>query len=417
MTRAIMGLFRSQVFLDWRHLFSSSNRDRLTTLAFIVTAVATGALAWSGHALLLPVACLFPMLWAFAPTRVAAAMVSMGYFLAASRALPQGAAIYLDIGLIAGIGLWISASLSFVLVHTVLWTPKSGLRRAAQYGLTIMLMAVPPFGITGWASPITAAGVLFPGWGWFGLMVTVAGLLAMTTRVWPVATAAFGSAWMLSVATWTPPAVPDGWIGINTSFDYSDKSKANYLEQHLATIAMVKQAAVEGYSVIVLPESAFGTWTPTTQRLWEGNLKGLDVTILGGAIVVYDTGYDNVMVSVTAISSEIIYRQRMPVPFAMWRPWAIGGAHAGFFRNPASKVAGKSVAPLICYEQLIVWPVLESMLFSPSVIVAQANAWWTGDTNIASVQIMGAYAWARLFDLSLVPAFNTSSQIVHSKGD
>ena len=38
-----------------------------------------------------------------------------------------------------------------------------------------------------------------------------------------------------------------------------------------------------------------------------------------------------------------------------------GSARANFFANPIVFVAGARVATLICYEQLIMWPVLQSM--------------------------------------------------------
>jgi len=368
--------------------------------------MAVGALAWSGQVLTLPFACLFPALWAFAPTRLVAALVSMTYFLAASRDLPQGASTYLGIGLIESTGLWFAASASFVFVHTLLWTSKSGWNRAARYSVATTLMALPPLGITGWAGPVTAAGVMFPGWGWFGLAATATGLLLMTTRNWPIAALALGGVWAWSAATWTPPTVPDGWIGINTSFDYSDKAKANDYEQHLSTIAMVQKAVGEGHSVIVLPESAFGTWTPTTERLWTQNLKGSDVTVLGGAVVLNAQGYDNVIVKLTATGSDILYRQRMPVPVAMWWPRSIEGAKAHFSQSPSANFVGYPIAPLICYEQLIVWPVLQSMLSSPGVVVAIGNTWWTASTEIVETQKEITKSWASLFHKSLVTAYN-----------
>jgi hypothetical protein len=88
------------------------------------------------------------------------------------------------------------------------------------------------------------------------------------------------------------------------------------------------------------------------------------------------------MIELTGKGARIIYRERMPVPVSMWRPWASGGASAQFFGHPTGRFAGRSIAPLICYEQLIVWPILQSMLFGPDVIVATGNGWWTGDTNI-----------------------------------
>ena len=411
MTHAISGRFRPPVFLALRNRFSPSSHRLSTGFGFVVVAAAVGASGWSGEALLLPFACLFPALWAFAPTRLVAALVSMGYFLAASHALPQSASTYLGIGVTEGVGLWLAASASFVVVHTLLWTSRSGWKRMARYGVAAILMAVPPFGITGWAGPITAAGVLFPGWGWAGLAATATGLLVMTTRNWPIAALALGGAWAWSAASGSPPSMPDGWIGINTRFDYSNKAKANDYEQHLSTIAIVNQAAGEGYRVIVLPESAFGTWTPTTEQLWTQSLATTNITVLGGATVLTDNGYDNVIVKLTAAGGEILYRQRMPVPVAMWRPWSSGGAGANFFGKPNMELSGGVIAPLICHEQLLVWPVLHSILAGADVIVATGNVWWSGKTRVEDIQSATIQAWAALFDLPLVTSFNSGVSI------
>ena len=174
----------------------------------------------------------------------------------------------------------------------------------------------------------------------------------------------------------------------------------------MATIALVRRAAADGATTIILPESALGIWTPTTERLWVRNLADLDVVVAGGAVVINESGYDNVMIELTGEGARILYRERMPVPVSMWRPWASGGASAQFFGNPTGRFAGTSIAPLICYEQLIVWPILQPMFFGPDVIVATGNGWWTGDTNIVPIQKASARAWASLFGLPLVIAFN-----------
>ena len=374
---------------------------------FVAAAAAVGAIGWSGDVLLLPVACLFPALWAFAPTRLVAGLVSMAYFMAASRGLPLGVSIFYATDMWRALVLWVAASLSFVLVHTVLWTSPSGWRKAVRYAIASILLSVPPFGIVGWASPITAAGVLFPGWGWAGLAAAAIGQLVMTTRLWPIASLVLGGALAWSAATWTPPTLPEGWVGINTDFHYAAAGQHADYEQHLATIALAKNAAKNGAATIVLPESALGIWTPTTERLWLRGLQGLDISVIGGAIVLREEGYENVMIEVAGQSSRIIYRQRMPVPLSMWRPWAIDGATASFFGNPAGGFAGTRIAPLICYEHLIVWPILQSMLFAPDTIVAIGNGWWTEGTNIVAIQRASSLAWAVLFDIPLMTSFNT----------
>ena len=410
MTRAILGRFRPTAFSAWRSPSSPSRHEALCSLIFIAVSVAAGAIGWSGNPLTLPVAVAFPALWAFSPSRLVAACVSAGYFLAASRGLPQGVANFYGSQFALGLVLWFAASFAFVAVHAALWTLRDGWRRPLRYAIVAILMSIPPFGIVGWAHPITAAGILFPGWKWLGLAAAAILMLAMTTKRWPIAAAVVGGFWVLSSTSWTPPNLPDGWAGIDTRFRGSAGQHAGYAQQ-FETIALVKGAAGSGEHVVVLPESAAGLWTPTVARLWKRELAGSGVTVIAGAAVVDPDGYDNAMLRVSAGGAKILYRERMPVPVSMWQPWLAwsgqgGGARAYFFANPDIDVDGVKVAPLICYEQLIVWPILQSMLHRPDVIVAIGNGWWTKSTSIIAIQKASTRAWASLFGLPLVMAFN-----------
>ncbi|MHC2279196.1 hypothetical protein ACVME8_005839 [Bradyrhizobium diazoefficiens] len=377
----------------------------------IVAAAAVGAAAWCGHALALPLACAFPTLWAFAPSRLISAAVSAAYFLAASHGLPQGVINFYSTDLGVGIALWIGAAAVFVFVHTMLWQSRPGWERALWFALAAILMCVPPFGIVGWAQPITAAGILFPGWGWWGLGATAAILLTMTTGKWPIAAIVAASFWAWSAAHWIAPSQPDGWVGLETKLG-SALGRAPDLDQSQALLQRVREAGAAGARVVVLPESAAGLWTPTTSGLWMEGLRGNDITVIAGAAIVDREGYDNAMMEVSASRARRLYGERMPVPVSMWQPWLAwtgqgGGARASFFANPLVESTRRRVAPLICYEQLLVWPVLQSMLHSPDVLVAVGNDWWTAGTNVLAIQRVSTQAWARLFALPLVLSFNT----------
>ncbi|MCC8953559.1 conjugal transfer protein TraB [Bradyrhizobium sp. Pear77] len=374
-------------------------------------AAAVGAAAWCGHPLALPLACAFPTLWAFAPSRLISAAVSAAYFLAASRGLPQGVVNFYDTDFGVGIALWIGAAAIFALVHAVLWQRRPGWGMALWFGLGAVLMSVPPFGVVGWAQPITAAGVLFPGWGWWGLAATVAILLTMTTGTWPAAAILAAGFWAWSAAHWIAPAQPDGWTGLDTKLGRG-LGRAPDLEQSQALLQRVREVGAVEARVVVLPESAAGLWTPTTSAFWMDGLRGTDITVIAGAAIVDRQGYDNTMMEMSAGRARRLYGERMPVPISMWQPWLAwtgqgGGASATFFGNPIVESAGRRVAPLICYEQLLVWPVLQSMLHSPDVLVAIGNDWWTAGTGILPIQRATTQAWARLFALPLVLSFNT----------
>lgn len=416
----ILDRFPIRAFSAWRGRSSLSIHSWRRSCLLIAVSVAVGWIAWSGHVLTLPVAVLFPALWGMSPSRLTAVLVSAGYFLAASRGLPQGVANFYASDLWPGLMLWAIASLSFACVHAALWKARpeakspgvgrTGTAMAGRYLAAAMLMGLPPLGITGWAHPLTATGVLFPGWGWWGLVAMTAGLAMMTARYWPATAIVLGGFWLWSAATWTSPDLPEGWKGVDLEQGES-LGRDGSLDYHRDLISTVLTAAGEKTRFIVLPESALGFWTPTVARLWSQGLQGSEVTVIAGAAVIDPGGYDNVMVAISADEARILYRERMPVPVSMWQPWRAwtgqgDGARANLFGNPVMEIGGQKIAALICYEQLLLWPVLQSILHSPTAIVAPGNGWWTAGTSIVAIQNLSVMAWAKLFGLPVVTAFN-----------
>jgi hypothetical protein len=384
--------------------------DHLFALGLVLASALAGTIGWSGYALALPAAVAFPALWSLAKNRWIAACVSAAYFLAASRGLPQGVAAFYQSDIWPGLILWLVASTGFVFVHVVLWSSRADNWIALRYGIAMFLMALPPFGIVGWAHPLTAAGILLPGWGWAGLGAQAAGLALMTTRYRPAAAMALAGLWLWSAAFWTSPAVPGGWYGVDQNRG-ALLGRDTSLQSHRVLAATVLDRRGSGGTFAVLPESAFGFWTPSVDHLWRQRLADSDLSVVAGAAVVNPEGYDNVLIRVSKDDSEILYRERMPVPGSMWQPWLPllgkdGGARAHFFANPVAMVNGTRIAPLICYEQLIVWPILQSMLHDPDLVIAVGNDWWTKGTSIIAIQRASTEAWARLFDKPLVMSVN-----------
>ncbi|TCL66351.1 conjugal transfer protein TraB [Rhizobium sp. BK251] len=384
-------------------------RDQGRIALLLLGSLAVGRLGWSGHVFLLPAATFFPAIWSLARTRKQAAACSAVYFLAAARGLPQGVATYYAADLLPGLLLWLAASSGFVFVHATLWTKRPGLWRPLFYVAAAVLIAVPPFGILGWAHPLTAAGILFPGWGWLGLAATATGLAVMTTRLRPVAAIAFVGFWLWSAAQWTQPVLPASIRGVDLQLG-SSLGRDSSLKRQQELIANVRWQPAE--AIVLLPESAIGFWTPTTERFWQQQLAASEQVVIAGASVIDNDGYDNVLVRVSGTGGEVIYRERMPVPGSMWQPWRpllgqVGGARAHLFANPVVVVGAQTVAPLICYEQLLVWPVMQSMLHDPDAIIAVGNGWWTIGTSIIDIQKASTEAWARLFDKPLAFSFNT----------
>lgn len=384
--------------------------DWLETLLLVLLSAAIGALGWSGHVTLLPAALLFPLLWAKAPDRWTAFLVAAAYFFSASRGLPIGGSTYFSADLWVGLVLWLASALTFVLIHTLLWVARHGWQRPLRYGVVLVLTGLPPFGITGWAHPLTAAGVLFPGFGWTGLGMTVLILAFLVARPGWRPALLLASLWLWSAVSWTDPGPPKGWQGVDLSMGASlGRDPSLRLQYDLVT--RVEDGAQAGSSVIVLPESALGFWTPVLERFWRAALEPHSMTVIAGAAIITENGYDNVILAIDRRGTRIVYRQRMPVPISMWRPWqkSVGGAGstpARVFSNPVVEIKEVNVAPLICYEKLLLWPILHSMVYRPDVIVLIGNGWWTDGSNIVAIQKANATAWAKLFGIPVISAFN-----------
>jgi len=92
----------------------------------------------------------------------------------------------------------------------------------------------------------------------------------------------------------------------------------------------------------------------------------------------------------------------------MWNPLRPKGSFASDLFGPGVvDVGGQRAAILICYEQLLAWPMLRSAAEHPTLLIAISNQTWTTTTVVPRVQQACARAWARLFGLPLISAINS----------
>lgn len=140
--------------------------------------------------------------------------VALAYFLAGSAGLPAGAATFFGPGhrAMAGYGLWTVSAFLLALP----WAWASGGQGVL---VALILDAVPPLGCFGWLSPLTSAGILFPGTGLAGLAALLGLLACAGARRWPVVRAGVAAAVLINMLflCWgRPPAPPAGWVGVDT---------------------------------------------------------------------------------------------------------------------------------------------------------------------------------------------------------
>ena len=114
---------------------------------------------------------------------------------------------------------------------------------------------------------------------------------------------------------------------------------------------------------------------------------------------------DNTMILVGAESAR--FYQRVPVPVGMWRPFDRTSVPLRLNAPGVLAIDHERAAILICYEQLLPFPILASMLEHPTVIVGISNTFWIDRTSIPLYQANAICSWSKLFRLPYLLAVNS----------
>jgi predicted amidohydrolase len=381
-----------------------------------------------------------PALVLKAETRRHACIASIWYYAGASWpiVLAVGSFFGAKAGIFDGLALWAAAALLLSLPWLLVWT-NNRTQHLWRAPVGLLFTVVPPLGLIGWASPVSAAGYLFPGTAWFGILgvlITAGGLASYPRLAVPLIVLCAA----ILNASYVGPSKQFAWEGVDTHFTGVSQEGISALDQLNAVEAIQRAALNSNARVIVFPETVVPEWSEATDAFWARTLARLSST--GKTIIVgarlndpapksqfsatefaatmatlrgaspspvpialrAESGFRNVLIIRGA--SNGVFEQRVPVPLGMWKPMATGGVPLRFREAGVLSVAGERAAVLICYEQLLTWPILASMFDHPTVIVAVANDHWTGGTTIPKAQMTAVRALARLNSISYVSATN-----------
>ena len=383
----------------------SSNRTALTALA----ASAIGAVAWSGHFFTLLGLLALPIVFKSAngtPQRITTLAC---YYAGAIWPIIPGATTFFGneapLHPLSIVILWLASTAVLTLPWAwLLAVPLCKAEWALPIGLSIT--ALLPTGVV---NPITVAGVLFPGLGWVGLIATIIlfGTLSRF-RLYSVAITAMLSA-ICYVSHPGIPAVPSTWQRHDTELGGSELSKQTPMALYKAVVYVQQTAFDSNAKIQVFPEGIINHWTPSAEGFWQSTFSELQQnrqSILFGAEEYgpHSGQYRNELLLRGQYTAT--FQQRVPIPYAMWRPWDNIGVPIHYFGPSILLVGPRRAAPIICYEQLLVAPVLLSAQHKPDVFLAIANDYWAKDTYIPNIQQAAITAWSRLFWIPLVTATN-----------
>jgi len=377
----------------------------------------TAAVAWSGHLAAIPLSLVAPLLVDHAKSRKHAYSSMFCYYAAASWPLIPGARAFFGLQGTPLIGLFLclAAASLLALPWGLLFTRGRG-RAALSVPLCILLTAMPPLGIIGWASPLLSAGVLFPGSRWFGLALIIAFLNLF--RFKPAL-----SVFCLTLCAlvfhfqYTQPQLPAGWEAVNTNYGGSGQGDTDFTTEYNTHQSMQTTILESHAAVLLFPEHLVTNWNESTEAFWGDTLTSVAAqhrTVLIGAGInqpgdsrnPFDQNrYLNVLLA-RGEENTALYKERIPIPIAMWNPLGDDGVPLNLFARGTIHVHNQNAAVLICYEQILVWPFLSSALEHPTILLATSNDYWAKNTRIPAIQQSNTASWARLFNLPVLSATN-----------
>jgi len=361
---------------------------------------------------------LVPMLWAAMADRSSVWFSMFGYYLAGAHDVPAIVdAFFPNVGMTAGLLIWMLHAALLATCWSCLWIDWQHSSRAvlARFGLICGLMLVPPTGSVHWLSPLLAAGELYPGCGYVGLAATflLMAFLILYVRNRNVihltgATVMLLAAFILNAHD-VQPQPPGDWAVVNTAHGAFPADLAGRYQRNQQLIVAARARIDAGYKVIVFPEEVAGLWTATGQYWWRdlveyAKRQGASI-LLGVDVRTKNKKYRDALVLLGAQEGLVFSRQ--PIPVGLWRPWSEEGAVADLWQWGTSRVHGKKVAFSFCYEDLLLWPLVISMLDKPDVIVSVANRWFASGKMVQpDIQRRSVTLMARLFGVPLIRATN-----------
>jgi len=382
------------------------------TVASSLAAAIAGSLAWSGHIAALPLSFGFLILALLQADRWATSSVALAYYASSTWPLVPGAKSFFGahFSLLGGTVLWVGGSvllaMPWALFHFRRWPA-----RFLSVPLALVATSVPPLGLIGWASPLTSAGILFPGTRWAGIL-GILFLPALIVRFPRWGTLVTGL--LIACTNWVypgDPAPPTSWEAVDTKFGRSELELADPFREFQHAQWIEQRALNSRAKVIVFPETIVPRWNDGTEAFWGPTLANLAVqgkTIIFGTtvpVVASAKRLNSIMVRGANVPASFF--QRIPPPISMWKPFSRSGFPLRLTGQGSIPVAGERPAVLICYELLLTWPVLSASWEHPTILVGVANDYWASQTRIPAVQRAALDAWARLFSLPGLLAVNT----------
>jgi len=367
-----------------------------------------GFLGWSGVSRLSWISLLYPFLYLQSRSRLEA-FSAVFYCAGATWSVIPGSAVFFGsnassaLPLLLFLGCLALGSLPWVLLCHRRFIELSTIAALA-------ILALPPLSLVTVAHPLISVGQWFPGTRWLGILLPLFAILLYRWFGPRYTVGILLASFIVTHVRWTPPAVDPHVAAIDTHFGGSAFVPRSSLVLYQQERQIQNEALKHPDSVVFFPETIVPAWSRMTDAHWQDTFRSLEqqhTTLLLGTTVPVPAkqGSRNILLT-RGFGPHFAYVQRIPVPLAMWHFGGSDGFPLMLRYPPTIRVLNQHAAVLMCYEQLLIWPALQSLSRDPDMLLAPSNDYWASKTAIPAIQHEAAKDWADLWDIPLYEARN-----------
>jgi len=327
-----------------------------------------------------------------------------GYYLMASRGFLFGVESYYQSLRYAFLA-WIAVATVSSLLWVLIWS-ASFKKRLILFPFLLIVMILPPFGFISWVNPLPTIAILLPNFGFMGIFIELA-MIYVLVIFWKKYQDKRYMVLIFIVIVFTlifffPYKAKENMQleSIQSDIEYFPMTFDKFNEYKTLKV-FFNQVQNSKSENILLPENALGNYSSVQSMLWQDVDK--NKTIFAGATIYNARRSKNInaLLEIKHNSSEVLYKQRVPVLGEMWKPFRNKGTEATIFEQATVKINGEKAGVFICYEQLLVYPYLQTFFYEPKMLIGISNLYWAKDTNIKSIQKETMELWAILFGVPL----------------
>jgi|GEM_PF-2400953 len=387
------------------------------SIAQIIIYLASGSLiglvSWGNGIEFTILSSLIFLAYLLIPKRLNLLFFMLGYYLLGSKGLLIGSISYYN-HISSGLISWFAQAFVVSIMWVIIWSPSQK-RRYYLFVLVLLIHILPPVGFVSLLNPLPSAGLIFPNFGFFGMLLLLMSIYLLAFFITKIKKDKY-TAINLSVSFFILLIVlfqisnakvkyDTDIKSVETAFKYNPE-EVDILKDYIRVSKYFNIANNAKENSILLPENALGFYMQSQKVVWDDLKKSKRV--YAGAYITNDENlsYSNVLLSIDSNSTKTLYRQRVPILIAMWQPFTSQGASATIYEDPVVPIDGKNTGVFICYEQFVTYLYMQTMFFKPQRLFGISNIYWAKNTNIENMQkeIMGLYGL--LFDIPIAYSVN-----------